>query len=206
MCLTHSFHSNIYKTFWKTYETWFKLWFDIQMQSVGGEQVLIVSPLLEHTPSCLGCQGLGPGSRPALLWSGLFCDLKSMVVCWVAVLKPCWNARAAVEVQRREVTSLCDVWEGVGQGLHSEVGYIINKAKHGFFTEIGSWVKVNASSRSTVVKGDLYCNSVSRQPRSHGRNVFLKELCKTPSIQYAFYDNIKKTFHKYFYSYSMVTF
>lgn len=56
------------------------------------------------------------------------------------------------------------------------VGYIINKAERGFLTEIGRWVKVNASVHSTVVNGALSSNSGSRQPKYHGHKIIEKEL------------------------------
>lgn len=59
-----------------------------------------------------------------------------MELCWAAVLEPCWNARAVVEVQR-EVTSLCDASKSTGQELHTEVGWIINKVACGFCAAAG---------------------------------------------------------------------
>lgn len=100
------------------------------MQSVGGVLVLIVSHLLQAAPSCLGCEGriLAPVQDGSDL--GLFVIWRA-ALCWAAVLEPCWNTRAVVEVQR-DVTSLCDVSKSTGQELHIKVGWIINKAVRGF--------------------------------------------------------------------------
>lgn len=68
--------------------------------------------------------------------SGPLCDLRSVELCPAAVLEPCWNARAVVEVQG-DVTSLCDASKSTGQELHSEVGWIINKVACGLCATAG---------------------------------------------------------------------